>query len=174
MNVQVPKHHVNVAYVDPGLNLEQIRRECQEMVKSRAKISAGIAVVPVPFMDVVVDGALLTKLLPQISEKFGLIDNAADAAKIDSKDARFKSFKDSVVSFGGLVATRGIIKKTFQGFGTRIIGKQITKYIPLGGQIVAASMGYMIFKKIAFDHIEECYALAKELQGKAPTTHVPT
>ena len=33
--------------------------------------------------------------------------------------------------------------------------------------MVAATMGYMIFKKIAFDHINECYKLAKNLQQKA-------
>lgn len=151
-------------YVDPNLDLDKIRRECQEMVKTRAKVSAGVATIPVPFLDVAVDATLLTKLLPEISERFGLIDKKSDAAHIDSKDARFKSFKDSLLSFGGLVAARGIAKKTFQGFGGRIISKQVTKYVPFGGSIVAGTMSYMIFKKIAFNHIDECYTLAKKLQ----------
>ena len=33
--------------------------------------------------------------------------------------------------------------------------------------MVAATIGYMIFKKIAFDHIEQCYQVAKEAQLKA-------
>lgn len=151
-------------YVDPSLDLDKIRRECQELVKSRAKVSAGIATLPVPFLDAAVDATLLTKLLPEISERFGLIDSKADAAHIDNKDARFKSFKDSMVSFGGLVAARGLAKRTFQGFGGRLISRQIAKYIPLGGTMVAATMSYMVFKKIAFNHIDECYKLAKKLQ----------
>lgn len=151
-------------YIDPNLDLDKIRRECQELVKSRAKVSAGMATLPVPFLDVAVDATLLTKLLPEISERFGLIEKKADAAHLNSKDARFNSFKDSLLSFGGLVATRGIAKKTFQGFGGRIISKQVSKYIPFGGSMVAATMSYMIFKKIAFSHIDECYALAKRLQ----------
>lgn len=154
-------------YVDPSVDLEKVRRECQELVKSRAKVSAGMATIPVPFLDVAVDATLLTKLLPEISERFGLIEKKSDAANIDSKDDRFGSFKDSVLSFGGLVAARGLTKKTFQGFGGRIISKQVSKYIPLGGTMVAATMSYMIFKKIAFNHIDECYNLAKKLQ-KAP------
>ncbi len=157
---------VTATSIDPNLNLEKVRLECQELVKSRAKISAGVATIPVPFLDVAVDATLLTKLLPEISERFGLIDSAKDAAKLDSKDARFDSFKDSLLSFGGLVATRGMVKKTFQGFTGRIIGKQVTKYVPLGGSMVAATMSYMIFKKIAFNHIDECYNLAKQLQQK--------
>ncbi|MDO4251024.1 MAG: hypothetical protein Q4C68_05890 [Moraxella sp.] len=153
-----------VTYVDPSLDLEKVRRECQVLVKSRAKISAGIATIPVPYLDVAVDAGLLSKLLPEISERFGLIEKKSDAAHLDSKDARFDSFKTSILSFGGLVAARGIAKKTLQGFGGRIIGKQVTKYIPFGGSIVAGTMSYMIFKKIAFNHIEECYQLAKKLQ----------
>ncbi|STZ09566.1 Uncharacterized protein/domain associated with GTPases [Moraxella caprae] len=140
-----------------GLNLEQIRRECQELAKSRAKISAGVAIVPLPFLDVAVDVGMLTKLLPQITERFGLEDK-------DTAEAREKNIKDKVLAVGGLVATRGIVNKTVQGFGGRIIGKQVAKYVPLGGQIVAGTIGYMIFKKITFDHIEECYRVAKSAQ----------
>lgn len=160
-------------YVDPSLDLDKIRRECQELVKTRAKVSAGMATIPVPFLDVAVDATLLTKLLPEISERFGLIEKKTDAANLDNKDARFESFKNSVLSFGGLVAARGIAKKTFQGFGSRIISKQVSKYIPFGGSMVAATMSYMIFKKIAFNHIEECYLLAKRLQ-QAPNPRQST
>lgn len=156
-----------VSYVDPNLDLDKIRRECQALVKSRAKVSAGMATIPVPFLDVAVDATLLTKLLPEISERFGLIESAKDAAHIDSKDNRFKSFKNSILSFGGLVASRGIAKQTIQGFGGKFVGKQVSKYIPLGGSMVAATMSYMVFKKIAFNHIDECYKLAQKLQ-KAP------
>lgn len=166
------KPTASVSYIDPNLDLQKIRLECQELVKTRAKISAGVATIPVPFLDVAVDSALLGKLLPEISERFGLIEKKADAAHISSKDARFEAFKNGLISFGGLIATRGIIKKTFQGFTGKFISKQVTKYVPLGGQIVAGTMSYMIFKKIAFTYIDECYVLAKEIQAKSgtPTT----
>lgn len=35
--------------IDPTLNLEQIRQECLELVKKRAYVSAGAAVIPIPF-----------------------------------------------------------------------------------------------------------------------------
>lgn len=147
-----------------GLNLEQIRRDCQQLAKSRAKVSAGVAIIPIPFLDVAVDVGMLNRLLPQINERFGLEDK-------DTAEAREKNIKDKVLAVGGLVASRSLVNKTVQGFGGRIIGKQVAKYIPLGGQIVASSIGYMIFKKIAFDHIEECYKVAQlAQQGKtAPT-----
>lgn len=146
---------------DPNINLEQVRRECQALAKSRARISAGAAIIPVPFLDVAIDVGMLSKLLPEITKKFGL-DESEDS--VGGEELRKQNIKDRILAVGGLVATRGIVNKTVQGFGGRLIGKQIAKYIPLGGQMVAASLGYMIFKKIAFDHIEECYKIAKEAQ----------
>lgn len=149
--------------IDAKLDLDKVKQECQELVKSRAKVSAGVAVVPVPFLDVAVDAGLLSKILPQITQKFQLIDNVNQLD--ESEDQLFKNLKDRALSFAGLVATRGMAKKTIQGFGGRIAAKQITKFVPLGGQLVSAGLGYMIFKKIAFDHIDECYRLAKHIQN---------
>lgn len=152
--------------IDPDLDLEKVKRQCQELVKKRAKYSAGAAIIPVPFVDVAIDAGLLTQLLPEISERFGLIEGRESAIDLESRDVHWKELKNRAVDFAGLMATRGIVKKTVQGFGGRIVAKQVTKFIPLGGQMVAATMGYMIFKKIAFDHIEQCYNLAKSIQQK--------
>ncbi|MDO5769247.1 MAG: hypothetical protein Q4P13_07065 [Psychrobacter sp.] len=152
--------------IDPDLDLEKVKRQCQDLVKKRAKYSAGAAIIPVPFVDVAIDAGLLTQLLPDISERFGLIEGRESAIDLESRDVHWKELKNRAVDFAGLMATRGIVKKTVQGFGGRIVAKQVTKFIPLGGQMVAATMGYMIFKKIAFDHIEQCYNLAKDIQQK--------
>lgn len=152
--------------IDPDLDLEKVRKQCRALVKKRAKYSAGVAVVPVPFLDVAVDAGLLTQLLPEISKRFGLISERESAIDLESKEVHWAEMKDRAVEFAGLMATRGLVKKTIQGFGGRIVAKQVTKFVPLGGQIVAASLGYMIFKKIAFDHINQCYKLAKDIQQK--------
>lgn len=152
--------------IDPNLDLDQVKKECQKLVKKRAKYSAGVAIVPVPFFDVAVDAGMLTQLLPDISERFGLIEGRESAVDLESRAIHWQALKDRTVDFAGLMATRGVIKKTMQGFGGRIAAKQVTKFLPLGGQMVAATMGYMIFKKIATDHINECYNLAKDIQQK--------
>ena len=152
--------------IDPELDLDKVKAQCQALVKKRAKYSAGAAVVPIPFLDVAIDAGLLTNLLPEISERFGLIEGRESAIDLESRDVHWKEVKNRAVDFAGLMATRGVVKKTVQGFGGRIVSKQVTKFIPLGGQMVAATMGYMIFKKIAFDHINECYKLAKDIQQK--------
>lgn len=37
-------------HIDPSLNLEQIRDECHELIQKRAYVSAGAAIVPIPFL----------------------------------------------------------------------------------------------------------------------------
>ncbi|WP_435978883.1 hypothetical protein [Psychrobacter sp. DM4] len=158
--------------IDPNLDLEQVKKDCKKLVKQRAKYSAGVAVVPVPFFDVAVDAGMLTQLIPDISERFGLIKGRDSAIDLESREVHWKELKNRTVDFAGLMATRGIVKKTIQGFGGRIAAKQVTKFIPLGGQLVAATMGYTIFKKIANDHVEECYKLAKDIQKKQHSKNV--
>ena len=152
--------------IDPNLDLDQVKKECIAIVKRRAKVSAGVAIIPVPFFDVAVDAGMLTMLLPDISERFGLLENRRAAVDLESRAIHWSALKDRTIDFAALMATRGIVKKTVQGFGGRIAAKQVTKFIPLGGQLVAGTMGYMIFKKIATDHIDECYKLAKDIQQK--------
>lgn len=149
-------------HIDPNLDLEKVRRDCLAMAKSRAKISAGVAIIPILFLDVAVDVGMLLKLLPEINERFGL----KDVAEL-SEATRQKNIKDKALAVGELVVARGVVNNAVRGFTGRIIGKQVSKFVPLGGQIVAASLGYMIFKKIATDHIEQCYKIAKEAQQKA-------
>ncbi|UNU73867.1 hypothetical protein LU293_02915 [Moraxella nasovis] len=166
MSLSKPISQPQADYVDPNLNLEQVRTECQALAKSRAKLSAGAAIIPVPFLDVAIDVGMLSKLLPEITEKFGLKD-ASDISTEDGKKMQQKTIRDRILAVGGLVATRGITNKAIQGFGGRILSKQVAKYIPFGGQMVAATLGYMIFKKIAFDHIETCYKTAQKAQQKS-------
>ena len=151
-----------VDHVSPYLDLDKVRKECQDMVKARAKISAGVAIIPLPFLDVAIDVVMLSQVFPKINARFGLKDpDSFDEA------TRQKNIMERITAIGGLIATRGVVNQTVKGFGTRLIGKQIAKYIPLGGQIFAGTLGYIIFKKIADEHINTCYDIAKKAQQSA-------
>ena len=134
--------------ISPTLDLELIRRECVDLVKKRAWISAGAAVVPVPFLDVLIDTSVLSVLLPQINAKFGLEPEQIAVYDPKTREVRWNALRK-----------RGI---QFAGFAT----KQVTKFIPLGGQIVAATLGYQILKTIALAHVNDSYKLAKQMQQK--------
>jgi hypothetical protein len=37
----------------------------------------------------------------------------------------------------------------------------VAKFVPFGGQIVAAGLGYFVLRRIVYQHIDDCYAVAK-------------
>lgn len=143
-------------------DLDKIRLECKDLISARAKISAGVAIIPIPFLDVAVDVGLLSKLLPQITKRFGLTEEQDPTNIGISEKERTENLIARITAVAGLIATRGVVNKTVQGFGGRILGKQVAKYVPFGGQIVAGTLGYVIFRKIATDHMEQCYQVAKK------------
>jgi uncharacterized protein (DUF697 family) len=148
------------------LNLEQIREECLELVKKRSYVSAGAAVVPVPFFDVVIDVGMLSFLIPEINARFGLAPDQISVYDPATKKIHWNELRKRGFEFSGLVVARTAVKASFNNMAAKIITKQVTKFIPLGGSIIAASLGYIVMKKVAEAHVEECYKLAKGIQQK--------
>jgi uncharacterized protein (DUF697 family) len=66
--------------------LEAVRAQCRRLVRNRSLISAGVAVVPVPALDVLTDLGLMRQMLPEISRRFGL--DAAQVAALDPQRAQ--------------------------------------------------------------------------------------
>lgn len=153
--------------IDPNLDLERIRLECLELVQKRAYVSAGVATIPIPFLDVVVDVGILSQLIPEINYRFGLSDDRLTVYDPKTKTIHWKELAKWGFEISSLVATRTTIKSSVQGFFTKIMTKQVSKFVPFGGQMVSAGLGYVIMKKIAVAHVEESYHTAKKLQQQA-------
>lgn len=170
--------------IDPTLNLEQVREECLELVKKRAYMSAGVAIIPIPFLDVLIDVGILSQLIPEVNARFGLAPEQVTVFDPKTKQIHWSELKKRGVEFSGLVVARTAMKKSFNNMAAKYLTKQVTKFIPLGGQMIAASLGYIVMKKVAEAHVEESYKLAKGIQLKQgvergqpiapPVTNVPT
>lgn len=152
--------------IDPNLNLEIIRQECLEIVKKRAYISAGVAIIPVPFLDVVIDVGILSQLIPEINARFGLEPEQISVFDPATKQVHWSELRKRGFEFSGLVVARTAMKTSLNNVAAKYLTKQVTKFIPLGGQAIAASLGYIVMKKVAEAHVEESYKLAKSIQQK--------
>lgn len=152
--------------IDPDLDLDKVREECFELVKQRAYVSAGAAVVPVPFMDVIIDAGMLSQLIPEISARFGLAEERLEAIDLQAREIHWQEMRSRALEFMGMVATRGVLRKSIQSTVGKVVSKQVAKFVPLGGQMVAGYLGYAVLKKVANDHVDECYRLAKRIQDK--------
>ncbi|TCM70931.1 hypothetical protein EC844_101205 [Acinetobacter calcoaceticus] len=154
------------ASIDPNLDLELIREQCLDLVKKRAYVSAGAAIIPVPFFDVVVDVSMLSMLIPEINARFGLAPDQISVYDPETKKIHWNELRKRGIEFSGFVVARTAIKKSINNFATKMVTKQVTKFIPLGGQAVAAGLGYFIMKKVAETHVEESYKLASQIRDK--------
>ena len=152
--------------IDPSLKLEQIREECLELIKKRAYMSAGAAVIPVPFLDVLIDVGILSQLIPEINARFGLAPEQVSVFDPKTKQVQWDELRKRGVQFSGFVVARTAVKKSINNVAAKYITKQVTKFIPLGGQLIAASLGYFVMKKVAEAHVEDSYKLAKNIQLK--------
>lgn len=65
---------------------------------------------------------------------------------IQNKTIHWDELRKRGFQFSGFVVARTTVK-TFNGFFGKIVTKQVTKFVPLGGQLVAASLGYFMMKK---------------------------
>lgn len=140
--------------------LETLKQECRALVRKRALVSAGAAVVPVPFFDVVVDAGILMQLIPEISRRFGLEPEVIEQMDPERREKVWKQIRTRGSQLLGIVITRQIVRKSFLDFAGRIVSRQIAKFVPLGGQIVAAGLGYFVLRRMAYKHIDDCYAVA--------------
>lgn len=140
--------------------LEVVRQECRALVRKRALVSAGAAMVPVPFMDVMVDASILMQLIPEVSRRFGLEPEHIAAMTPEQREKVWHQVRVRGSQLIGIVLTRAIVRKSFMDFAGKLAARQISKFIPFGGQLVAAGLGYFVMRRMAYKHIDDCFAVA--------------
>lgn len=143
--------------------LDAIRDECRKMVTQRSLVSAGAAVVPVPGADLVADVGLLTKMLPAISERFGLSEE--QVRKMDPGRAQQVLVLASSLgnNFIGRIVTKRLVVAVLRRMGLRVATRSVARYVPLIGSAVAATVSFGAMKLAGNAHIDDCYRTARAL-----------
>lgn len=156
------------AGVTGGDDLQAVARQCRRRVNRTAMLAAGVAVVPVPGLDWATDIGLLMRLLPQINAAFGL--SPAQIARL-SPDRRLVVYK-AITAAGGLlvgkVITRELVLRVVQLVGLRLTTQQAAKFVPLAGQALSAALTFAALRYVCEQHIQQCLAVARQLQLPAP------
>lgn len=149
--------------IETQTQLDTIRDECRRMVTRRSLTSAGAAVIPVPGLDLVADVGLLTKLLPAISERFGLREDQVqkmDASRAQQVLVLASSIGNNVI---GRAVTKRMVVAILRRMGVRVATASVARYVPFVGSAVAATVSFGAMKLAGNAHIDDCYATAKAL-----------
>ena len=141
----------------------------RRLVRKRALMAAGVAVVPVPGLDWATDVALLVRLIPQINHAFGLSPEQVERLSPERRVAVYKAISAGGGLLVGKLITRGLVMKALSVVGVRLTAQQAAKVVPIAGQAVSAVLTYTALKAVCELHIQQCLAVAQQLSLPAPT-----
>jgi uncharacterized protein (DUF697 family) len=155
-------------YATPDL-VQRAAERCRRLVRRRALVAAGVAMLPIPGVDWVTDVAVLLKLLPEINAAFGL--SQAQVARL-APERRLVVYK-GLSAAGSLVVGRAITPAVVLGLlklvGVRLTTQQASKYVPVAGQALSAALTYSALTYVCEQHIQQCQSVARQLALPAPT-----
>ncbi len=140
--------------------LEEIRRQCKQMVVKRAVVSGAVNLVPIPGLDIAADVGLLMQLLPAINNKFGLSPEQIEKLDPQTRAIVYGLVVNTGTQLAGKVITKQLIVTVLKRVGIRVGARQVAKFIPIVGQGAALAISIAAMKTIGDMHIDECYNLA--------------
>ncbi|RVT83739.1 hypothetical protein [Inhella crocodyli] len=140
----------------------------RRLVRKRALVAAGVAAVPVPGLDWATDMAVLLRLIPQINAAFGLSAEQVERLAPERRVAVYKAISAGGGVLIGRLVTRELVMKALSVVGVRLSTQQAAKFVPLAGQAVSAVLTYTALKAVCELHIQQCLAVAQQLNLPAP------
>jgi uncharacterized protein (DUF697 family) len=150
--------------------VERTIERCRRLVKSRAMLAAGVAMVPIPGIDWVTDVGVLMKLLPQINLAFGLSPEQVARLSPERKVVVFKAMSAAGSLVVGKAITPALVLALLRMVGVRLTTQQVGKFVPVAGQALSAALTYSALKYVCEQHIQQCAAVARQLALPAPQT----
>ena len=148
--------------------IDQIAARCRKRVRQRALLAAGVAMVPVPGLDWVTDIGLLVKLLPDISQAFGLSAQQVERLAPDRRIVVYKAISAGGSVVLGRLVTKELVPMLLKTVGVRLSAQQAAKYLPVAGQVVSAALTFSALQFVCEQHIRQCEAVSRQLLLPAP------
>jgi uncharacterized protein (DUF697 family) len=140
----------------------------RKLLHKRAVVAAAASAVPVPGLDWAVDAAMLSRLIPEINKEFGLTPQQLDQLDPTKREQVQKAVTVVGSVLIGKFISRDLILKVATKIGMRLTTKQLAKYVPFAGQIVAASVGYAAIRYLGEEHMKDCIRVAQHAQLEVP------
>jgi small GTP-binding protein len=135
--------------------LEEKKSLCEQRVNWSAAVSAASGTVPLPGVNFAIDIPVLLSLFRFIRDTYGLTDKALAA-----KEFAVPTLAPLVNSVVRYASTEGI-GLLFKEFSGMVIAEQVAKFVPLVGIVIAASLGFIITRKVGSFYLSDCHRLAE-------------
>jgi uncharacterized protein (DUF697 family) len=151
-----------------GTEIARVRERCRKLVRKRAAVSAGVAAVPLPGVDVLSDLATFALLVEEINQAFGLTP-----VQIERLQPRLRIIAyEAAAAIGGMlvgkIVTRQLVLRLFKKSGLKLAAKSVAKFVPFAGQLASAAIGFALFQKMGNQHVEACVKVAQQVAAARP------
>ena len=137
-------------------------KRSRKLLHKRALLAGAASAVPLPGLDWAVDAAMLSKLIPEINKEFGLTPQ--QLASLNPK--KREQVQIAVTMVGsvliGKLISRELVMAAATKVGMRLTTKQLAKYVPFAGQIVAATVGYAAIRYLGEEHMKDCVRVVQK------------
>ena len=143
--------------------LDRVRRQCKRTVTSRSLAAAGVAVVPIPGIDLIADVGLLATMLPRISAAFELDHGSVQKLDPDVAQRVFAVAAGLGNNVIGRLVTRKLAIGLLRRVGLRVASGSVARLVPFVGSAIGASIGFGAMKLAGDAHVEDCYRTARAL-----------
>lgn len=144
-------------------DIAAVRERCRQLVRRRAMVSAGVAAVPIPGLDVVSDLRLFALLIDDINQEFGLSEQQIERLKPKFRLIAYEAALGVGGMLVGKLVTREVVTHVLRRTGFKMVARQAGKLVPLAGQVASAGIGFFAFRQIGYQHVEACAKVAQEL-----------
>ena len=142
------------------------------MVTARALANAGVAVVPIPAIDLVADVGILATMLPAISARFELDHDSIEKLEPQLAQRAFAVAAGLGNNVIGRFVTKRLLIRLLRRMGVRIATASVARFVPVIGSAVAASISFGAMKLAGDAHVEDCYRTAMALLADRQTSTV--
>jgi uncharacterized protein (DUF697 family) len=141
--------------------IQRIAQLCRRDVARRALISAGATVVPLPGFDLAVDIGVLTTMLNDVNQAFGLTPEQIEALAPQRQFTVYKAINLLGASAVGRLITREVVVLLARSLARRLATKTVLRYVPLAGQAIAATLSFAALKTLGDRHVADCVRVAQ-------------
>ena len=143
-------------------NMQAAVRRSRKMLHKRALLAGAVSAMPIPGLDWAVDAAMLSKIIPEINKEFGLTPQQLDELNPKKREQVQKAVTMVGSVLIGKLISRDLVIKAATAVGMRLTTKQLAKYVPFAGQIVAATVGYAAIRYLGEEHMKDCIRVAQK------------
>lgn len=148
-------------------DIARVRDRCRKLVRTRAAVSAGVAAVPVPGVDVLSDLATFALLIEEVNRAFGLTPEQIEQLHPRARIVAYEAAAAIGGMLVGKIITRELVLRLFKKSGVKLAAKSVARFVPLAGQVASAAIGYALFRRMGYEHVEACAQVAREVAEAA-------